>query len=149
MHANGKYECEKHKIKFTFKGLQSHNIKCHNGQKKQDETTPCPICKVKFSSPSYLGKEILFSIFVSILSNDFFFQIYFSISDQHMKVHTNGNVKCEICNIRFTTASLIHHQRMAHSKLYYGVPLSVRRMRKVNETFESRIYSVSTSKSRN
>lgn len=39
-----------------------------------------------------------------------------SFSEDHIKVHS-GNIKCPVCNIMFTKASLVYHYKRAHPNL--------------------------------
>lgn len=123
MHKNGKFECLQCQIKFTFNGLKTHNRRFHT---KAEQSDPCPICKVRLSSSSHLGNFISKCVAQALV----LFPILFSISDAHMQVHINGNVRCEVCQIRFTPNSLIHHRKVFHPE--FTVSASVRAKRKVN-----------------
>lgn len=130
MHKNGKFECLKCQIKFTFNGLRTHNRRFHT---KAEQSDPCPICKVRLSSSAQLGN---FSIKMcntgsGVISN------FIAISEAHMQVHIIGDVRCEVCQIRFTPNSLIHHRKAFHPD--FRVPASVIAKRKVRQYDNSSI----------
>lgn len=139
MHRDGKFDCEKCNIKFTFEALQSHN-KRHHQQHRVRQSALCPICKLKLAKPLYLGNSILTCNERPIIRN--FSNLINSITEQHMKVHTAGNVTCDICHIRFTPASLIYHRKTFHPHIDYRVPHSVKNMRRVrnNSQFHQSLY---------
>lgn len=41
----------------------------------------------------------------------------FKISVRHEKMHQNGSVKCDECNIRFTPKALAFHKRLKHQEI--------------------------------
>lgn len=111
MHQNGQFRCERCQINFTNVALQVHNRQYHF---RSDLSAQCSICTLKFTSFIYLGNLTL-----NCRSGGF---LQFTISEQHMKVHVNGDVKCEICQIKFTSHSLICHQRRFHPNVLVPKP---------------------------
>lgn len=65
MHSDGEFECCQ--MKFTFEGLEVHNKRSH-----QQQSEPCPICKVRFAHASYLGNLIQRNVPLVGASSNFF-----------------------------------------------------------------------------
>ncbi|KAG4079188.1 hypothetical protein HA402_015844 [Bradysia odoriphaga] len=79
-------------------------LQVHNNRWHGKSNATCPICKFRFANPDQL--------------------------ERHKKVHIIGSVKCELCDIPFTSNSLVHHQRIFHRELYHGVWQAERKLRK-------------------
>lgn len=101
VHTSGEYLCKICNIKFSKLSLVWHQ-KISHGRSVKD--LQCKKCKAFFSSRNKLSKiklKIEFEI-------NFEWKI---ILEKHEAVHIHGNVKCDICKVRFTPNSLVHHQK--------------------------------------
>lgn len=112
VHAYGDVKCQICQIWFTRASLDYHYKRFHPDLNVERETKVqlehhCPVCKLPCNDEDRLSKLK----FVDKVKRKC--SIIFLFPDEHAKVHL-GNIKCDICNIRFTKASLISHYKRFH-----------------------------------
>lgn len=113
VHAYGDVKCEVCQIWFTKSSLDYHYRRFHPDLNVERETKVqfqhCPVCKL----PCYDEGRLSKLKFVDKVKGKCSIQNEILFTEEHAKVHL-GNIKCDICNIRFTKASLISHYKRSH-----------------------------------
>ncbi|KAJ6635765.1 Zinc finger protein [Pseudolycoriella hygida] len=139
VHEIGTLKCEICNIKFTPVSLMIHDRKFHPELQRSFGKQKCEVCKVTCYNRAEIeshvemhktGKFNCESCNISFTEKAL--ELHkkrfhpesnatcsicngtFSNLPQHIKVHSIGNVKCEICGIRFTLNSLAHHYKTFH-----------------------------------
>lgn len=129
IHVEGKFECKICNIKFTRLSLNFHQRRFHGASVVEQK---CQTCKARFASREGLGNWnwILSKWFCQINGER-------NISVRHEEVHRSGNVKCELCKIRFTPNSLVWHQKHMHPGMRKPVAGGVSRCKICKISFTS------------